>query len=111
VKYVKHENGHNITCMELEKYMISKEDLEQTSCERRLLKDWDIKKRDKAMQVRRNQFRSRSLSSNYGEISRTVCPYAEPQIAKGTINRALLPALIVFFFAIRLSPYIFILCI
>jgi hypothetical protein len=43
VKYVKHENGHNITCMEFEKYMISKEDLEQTSCERRLLKDWDKK--------------------------------------------------------------------
>jgi hypothetical protein len=45
VTYVKHENGHNITCMEFEKSMISKEDLEQTSCGRRLLKDWDIEKR------------------------------------------------------------------
>jgi hypothetical protein len=51
VKYVKHENGHDITCMEFEKYMISKEDLEQTSYGTRLLVDWEDRKRGKATRV------------------------------------------------------------
>lgn len=51
VKYMKYENGHDITCIEFEKYIISKEDLEQTSYRTRLLVDWEDRKRGKAMRV------------------------------------------------------------
>jgi hypothetical protein len=41
VTYEEEENGAKINCMKFEKYTISKGDLGQTSCGRRLLKDWE----------------------------------------------------------------------
>jgi hypothetical protein len=41
VTYEEEENGAKINCMKFEKYTISKGDLGQTSCGRRLLEDWE----------------------------------------------------------------------